>query len=197
MVRNSSTLFLYIHKLFVLCNYCNRDRFIHIHVSPSSCYRFNCPNPSFYTSIPVYPRILSNTSDDCCFDNYPSTSSWLFLIRQIPSYVRSYYLASNRPPYIRVVVVNWRRTQRPCHDVIWQYYDTIVPPYYYDTIVPPYYYYYVDRSPYQATQQTSVAGCGLLDRAAEDVVISQRWRRRSGTWGGSTWPLHSFEYLFA
>ena len=48
-----------------------------------------------------------------------------------------------------------------------------------------------------AKQQTSVAGCGLLDRAAEDVVISQRWRRRSGTWGGSTWPLHSFEYLFA
>ena len=51
MYRYLFYFFLYIHKLFVLCNYCNRDRFIHIHVSPSSCYRFNCPNPSFYTSL--------------------------------------------------------------------------------------------------------------------------------------------------
>ena len=72
-----------IHKLFVVCNYCNRDRFIHnptclVHPAIGSIVLTPPSTPS--TSIPVYPRILSNTSDDCCFDHHaPSTSTSLIV----------------------------------------------------------------------------------------------------------------------
>ena len=122
--------------------------------------------------------------------NMPLLHRWLFLICQI-HIICSLVLpwpSSNRTP------LKTHTTTVPRRDM--EYYDTIFPP-----ILLRY-----DRSRISgnvrhvsAKQQTSVAGCGLLDRAIEDVVISQRWRRRSGTWGGeetSTWPLHSFLNIY-
>ena len=116
------------------------DLFTVSYVSPSSCYRFNCPNPSFYLHLlhpflyiheyfPIHRMIVAFITCPFyilvdCFWSDPTSS------------VRSYYRGQVQiVHFIQVVVVNWKHVvaQRPCHDATWQYYDHSP---YYDTIVP-------------------------------------------------------------
>lgn len=118
-----------IHKLFVVCNYCNRDRFIHnptclVHPAIGSIVLTPPSTPS--TSIPVYPRILSNTSDDCCFDQHaPSTSSTSLIVFDPPN-THHMFARITVAKFKSYTVEDAHKTTVPRRDM--EYYDTIVPP---------------------------------------------------------------------
>ena len=149
------------------------------YVSPSSYYRFNLPNPSFYLHLlhpflyiheyfPIHRMIVAFIT--CPFyilvDCFWSDPTSLFA-----------HISSNRTLYTGCCCQLKTRcctTTVPRRDM---------------TILRSFPILRYDCSPYQdmygtPRQSNKHLRRGLLDRAAEDVVISHRCRRRSGTWGG-------------